>query len=137
VPRRHAQAPGRRSDHLRVEEIAPAKHATELRPAVESVHAVVCWNPLCQPDDESCGTRYRGRPAWPWHEWEWLAKRLIVADPPVTPVRPATFWDDPATFVIVHSGRSGVDQAVAVMPPRERVLDGLRFEDQDDGRESA
>jgi hypothetical protein len=111
---------------LRVEEVAPRKHATALRPAVEGVHAVVCWNPLCNPPDEDCGTRYRGRPAWPWHEWEWLAKRLIIADPPAAPPTPATFWADPAVFTIVHSGRTGVDQAVAIVSPSDGILDSAR-----------
>jgi hypothetical protein len=100
---------------LRVEEIAKAKHATQLRPAVEAVHAVVCWNPLCDPDEEDCGTRYRGRPAWPWHEWEWLAKRLVIAEPETTPTAPSTllFTDGrPYTLTpIEHSGRSGVATA--------------------------
>jgi hypothetical protein len=92
---------------LRVEEIAPAKRATNLRPAVEGVHAVVCWNPLCTPDDEDCGTRYKGRPAWPWHEWEWLAKRLIIAERAHTAPRP-TVPDDFKAQPIEHYGRSGL-----------------------------
>jgi hypothetical protein len=97
---------------LRVEEIAKAKHATDLRPAVEAVHAVVCWNPLCDPDQEDCGTRYKGRPAWPWHEWEWLAKRLIIAEPQITQSTPLTLaFEDGRPYTLApveRSGRSGI-----------------------------
>lgn len=100
---------------LRVEEIAKAKNATALRPAVEAVHAVVCWNPLCDPGEEDCGTRYRGRPAWPWHEWEWLAKRLIIAEPQPTPPTPDSLvFKDGRPYKITpieRSGRSGISRA--------------------------
>lgn len=38
--------------------------------------AVVCQNDLCDPPDGDCGNRWRGRPAWPIHEWNWLADRI-------------------------------------------------------------
>lgn len=91
---------------MRVEEIAASKNATELRPAVEAVHAVVCWNPLCKPDESACGTWYRGRPAWPWHEWEWLEKRLITAEPRVS-VRTRVVPEDFTIVPVDHSGRGG------------------------------
>lgn len=37
---------------------------------------VMCENDGCDPAPADCGTRHKGRPAWPMHEWEWLAKRL-------------------------------------------------------------
>ena len=37
---------------------------------------VVCESDLCEPPSEECGTWLRGRPAWPWAEWDWLARRL-------------------------------------------------------------
>lgn len=122
---------------LRVEEI-PARPANQYRPAVEAVPVVVCWNPLCEPSDADCGTRWRGRPAWPWHEWDWLAKRLIIAEQPAIPRTAAvTFWDDPAIYPIVHSGRSGIDQAIGVVRPHDPVLNGRRFSDETNARTSA
>ena len=38
--------------------------------------AVVCLNPGCDPSEADCGTRWHGHPAWPIHEWEWLAQRI-------------------------------------------------------------
>jgi hypothetical protein len=95
---------------MRVEEIpgSPTLHT-------EPIAAVVCWNPLCTPSDDQFTITYLGRPAWSQHEWDWLANRLITADPPTR-----TVMAPPETSVapIVHSGRSGVDQAVCVAPPR-------------------
>ena len=31
---------------------------------------------VCEPPDRDCGIRWRGRPAWSWHEWDWLADRI-------------------------------------------------------------
>ena len=59
---------------LRVEEIPGSATL-----GTQAAAAVVCWNPLCVPPDQDCGVWYRGRPAWPWHEWEWLAKRINAA----------------------------------------------------------
>lgn len=105
---------------LQVEQIAAAKKANGHRPAVDAVHAVVCWNTGCAPEPAECGTWWRGHPAWPWHEWDWLAQRLLITEPADTLLAPATFWPDATVYPIHHSGRSGVDQALAVMPPRTR-----------------
>lgn len=44
------------------------------------VHAqqpvVVCENEGCNPQPAECGKWWRGHPAWPFHEWEWLAARI-------------------------------------------------------------
>lgn len=37
---------------------------------------VVCTNPGCDPPEQDCGRRLGGQPAWPVHEWEWLATRM-------------------------------------------------------------
>lgn len=37
---------------------------------------VVCEGGHCNPTSHDCGTRWRGKPAWPIHEWEWLAAQL-------------------------------------------------------------
>lgn len=39
---------------------------------------IVCEND-CQPFDAEVDTWHRGRPAWPWSQWEWLAERLLPA----------------------------------------------------------
>jgi hypothetical protein len=124
---------------MRVEEITRARAATKDRPAVEPTHAVVCWNAACDPPDDDVGIRYFGRPAWPLHEWEWLADRLIVpdeweqlADRIIVPEAPET--DTSAGAVpVVHSGRSGVDASLCVLPTSSDVLKGVRFIDQPEG----
>lgn len=38
---------------------------------------IVCTSRVsCEPPPADCGTRLRGRPAWPQYEWDWLAKRI-------------------------------------------------------------
>jgi hypothetical protein len=46
------------------------------------VPAVVCHGTNCAPPDSHCGTWWRGRPAWPEPEWEWLAKWIDAAMQP-------------------------------------------------------
>jgi hypothetical protein len=39
--------------------------------------AIVCeGDQPCEPPSKDVGTWWRGRPAWPFAEWEWLAKRI-------------------------------------------------------------
>ena len=39
---------------------------------------VVCENPDgCRPFAAECDMWVKGRPAWPWSQWEWLAQRLL------------------------------------------------------------
>lgn len=38
---------------------------------------IVCESGDCRPFAAECSRWHRGRPAWPWPEWEWLAQRLI------------------------------------------------------------
>lgn len=41
---------------------------------------IVCENPSgCRPFAAECGIWVKGRPAWPWSDWDWLAKRLLPA----------------------------------------------------------
>ena len=102
---------------LRVEEIVSARPAKDGRPARDAVFAVVCWNPVCDPPDADCGKRWRNHPAWPSWEWDWLAPRLLKADPVVNAPSLLTL-DAPRVFVtvdgeqvevkpVVHSGRTG------------------------------
>ena len=63
---------------------SPAGGAHTLRVRVipwldDETPAVVCHNDTCDPPEADCGTRHRGRPAWPSWEWDWLAKRLEEA----------------------------------------------------------
>lgn len=39
--------------------------------------AIVCESAYpCEPPSKDVGTWWRGRPAWPFNEWEWLARRI-------------------------------------------------------------
>lgn len=38
--------------------------------------AIVCESGACQPPEREAGTWWRGNPAWPLWEWEWLAQRV-------------------------------------------------------------
>lgn len=41
--------------------------------------AIVCeGDQPCEPPSKDVGTWWRGRPAWPFAEWEWLAKRITA-----------------------------------------------------------
>jgi hypothetical protein len=42
--------------------------------------AIVCESGTCAPPDKFVGTWFRGQPAWPLYEWDWLAKQLLSAD---------------------------------------------------------
>jgi hypothetical protein len=99
---------------MRVEQIPGS-----TRMGTEPAPAVVCWNPLCDPPEDKCGTRYRGRPAWPWHEWDWLSQLLIVADPQPSaptplPPRPEGFSSVPVEPI----ERFGASGSAAPHPPR-------------------
>lgn len=37
---------------------------------------IACESGVCEPPSQDCGTWYRNRPAWPFHEWDWLANRI-------------------------------------------------------------
>ena len=47
-----------------------------LRLRVAPAPVIECSNPDCEPTDAMCGNWIRGRPAWPQHEWDWLANRI-------------------------------------------------------------
>jgi hypothetical protein len=42
--------------------------------------AIVCESHTCEPPSDKIGTWWRGMPAWPIYEWDWLAKQLHAAD---------------------------------------------------------
>lgn len=42
--------------------------------------AIVCESGTCEPPLKDVGTWWRGRPCWPWFEWEWLADQLTAAE---------------------------------------------------------
>lgn len=58
-----ADCPSCRRPGLRIRLIGP-EHA--LQPVI------VCEHDGCNPTTGMCGTWWRGHPAWPFHEWEWL-----------------------------------------------------------------
>jgi len=39
-------------------------------------HGLVCHGRRCDPPPADCGIAWEGKPAWPQHEWDWLALRL-------------------------------------------------------------
>jgi hypothetical protein len=44
----------------------------------EQEFVVVCENEVgCKPFSAECDMWVKGRPAWPWSQWEWLAERLL------------------------------------------------------------
>jgi hypothetical protein len=51
-------------------------HIRLIGPPHAQQPVVVCENDGCNPMPAECGKWWRGHPAWPMHEWEWLAKRI-------------------------------------------------------------
>jgi hypothetical protein len=41
--------------------------------------AIVCESGTCEPPSRDVTTWWRGHPAWPIYEWDWLAKRVHAA----------------------------------------------------------
>lgn len=62
---------GRTADHPE-----GGSHTLRVRTLPGDLTAVVCQNSLCEPPEGGCGTRWRGFPAWPIHEWSWLADHI-------------------------------------------------------------
>lgn len=52
---------------LRIRLIGPAGHQEPV---------VVCESGVCNPQPAECGKWWRGHPAWPFYEWDWLAQRI-------------------------------------------------------------
>lgn len=42
--------------------------------------SIICEGEVCEPPQRDVGTWWRGRPAWPLWEWEWLAKRVEASE---------------------------------------------------------
>lgn len=42
--------------------------------------AIVCESGVCEPPESDVGTWWRGMPAFPLWEWEWLAQRVEASD---------------------------------------------------------
>lgn len=40
---------------------------------------IICQSGQCNPPQDQCGTWYHGNPAWPFHEWAWLADRISTS----------------------------------------------------------
>jgi hypothetical protein len=62
-----ADCPWCRQQELRIRLIGPPNQQQPV---------VVCENDGCNPSQAECGKWWRGHPAWPFHEWEWLAQRI-------------------------------------------------------------
>ncbi len=56
------------------------KPSWHVRMLPGSMPAIVCESGTCQPPERDAGTWWRGMPAWPLWEWEWLAQRVEAAD---------------------------------------------------------
>lgn len=54
----------------------PALRIRLIGPDHAQQPVVVCENDGCNPAPAECGKWWRGHPAWPFHEWEWLAQRM-------------------------------------------------------------
>lgn len=68
-----------RSDGQYLRADCPSCHRPGLRirligPDHAQQPVIVCEHDGCNPATGMCGTWWRGRPAWPFHEWEWLDK---------------------------------------------------------------
>lgn len=73
VTSRHPSG-GARTLRFRFEEIQDAKMGTLADPLI------VCENPVgCTPFAAECAKWIKGKPAWRWPDWDWLAQRLIPA----------------------------------------------------------
>lgn len=47
--------------------------------AGEKEAVIVCESGLCEPFEVECSLRVKGKPAWRFPDWEWLAERLLPA----------------------------------------------------------
>jgi hypothetical protein len=56
------------------------KPSWRVRMLPGNMPAIVCESGACQPPDAEAGTWWRGLPAWPLWEWEWLAQRVEASD---------------------------------------------------------
>ncbi|MFC5184387.1 hypothetical protein [Actinomadura harenae] len=63
-------------------EITPTggEYTWRVRTLPGDLTAIVCEGGYCEPPSRDVGTWWRGRPAWPLHEWDWLARQLNAAD---------------------------------------------------------
>lgn len=48
---------------------------------------VICRGVNCSPPSSACGSRFRGQPAWPIREWDWLSKMLRDPNESLEPER--------------------------------------------------
>lgn len=51
-----------------------------LRLRTSPALVIVCLNEACDPPSSLCGTWIGNRPAWPQHEWDWLAEWMRARD---------------------------------------------------------
>lgn len=59
---------------------APRMFIRMIGPEHSQHPVITCESGSCEPPSADCGTWYRGKPAWPFHEWDWLANRMHHAD---------------------------------------------------------
>jgi len=52
------------------------QHTLRVRTLPGGLPVIVCEGGQCEPPSRDCGIRWRGRPAWERHDWEWLAMKI-------------------------------------------------------------
>lgn len=62
----------------------PALYIRLIGPEHARSPVIACQSGTCEPPAADCGTWWRGRPAWPAHEWDWLARRLNHSSAPTS-----------------------------------------------------
>ncbi|WP_314325461.1 hypothetical protein [Paenarthrobacter ilicis] len=58
----------------------PSLYVRLIGPEGNGQPIIRCESGVCEPAQDVCGTWHRNMPAWPFHEWEWLAKRIAHAE---------------------------------------------------------
>ena len=51
-------------------------HVRTIGPRDNPMPVIRCESGTCEPPQAACGTWHRNMPAWPLHEWEWLAGEI-------------------------------------------------------------
>lgn len=54
----------------------PSLYVRIIGPEGHGQPIIRCESGTCEPDSAGCGTKHRGMPAWPFHEWQWLAQQI-------------------------------------------------------------
>lgn len=58
----------------------PSLYVRLIGPEGKGQPIIRCESGTCEPDNAGCGTWHRNMPAWPFHEWDWLAQQIARAE---------------------------------------------------------